>query len=98
MLPKTRLLLSWRLMTRSKFSLGWTGAVNGTCSLAPAGYAGEPACGAYACTGSAASCAGTNCTADLYCGPDYFCDADGNCMRQKRAAKLTYEVEASRGY
>jgi hypothetical protein len=61
-------------------SLGAT--VNGTCSLATEGYAGSPACGAYACNGLATTCAG-NCTSDLHCGAGYYCNKSGQCVAQK---------------
>ncbi|MEB2313253.1 MAG: hypothetical protein OZ921_12455 [Sorangiineae bacterium] len=60
---------------------GWAGAVDGACASAPVGYPGEPACGAYSCTGSAPTCpgAGATCTSDLACGPAHYCDKTGHC-------------------
>jgi hypothetical protein len=60
------------------------GAVaDGVCSMAPAGFLGRPACGAYACSGQSLVCDATNCTADLYCGTGYYCAANGTCVTQR---------------
>ena len=64
-------------------SVGWSGASDGTCATASAGYPGAPACGAYVCTGLTATCTGTSCTSDIYCGAGYFCAADGTCKPRR---------------
>ncbi len=63
-------------------TLGWANGTDGTCAIAPAGYAGAPSCGAYACGGSSSACA-TSCTSDKTCGTGYYCNANGNCLAQK---------------
>ncbi len=64
-------------------ALGWSGATNGTCAVAPAGYPGTPACGAYVCTGASATCNGAQCSSDAGCSPGYYCDAAGACVDEK---------------
>jgi hypothetical protein len=63
-------------------ALGWTGATNGTCALAPLSYAGAPACVGFACNGSSAACA-TSCTSDAQCASGSYCNAAGACVAQK---------------
>jgi len=63
-------------------ALGWSGATNGTCAIAPASYAGSPACVAYACNGTSANCA-TGCTSDAQCASGHYCNAAGACVAQK---------------
>ncbi len=57
----------------------------GTCAIAPAGNGGKsdttgttPSCGAYVCSGSAASCPIT-CAADANCAAGFYCDATSHC-------------------
>jgi len=63
-------------------ALGWSGATNGTCAIAPVSYPGSPSCGAYACNGASATCA-TGCTSDAQCGAGSYCNAAGACVAQK---------------
>ncbi|MBI2395501.1 MAG: hypothetical protein HYV09_38395, partial [Deltaproteobacteria bacterium] len=63
-------------------ALGWSGAANGTCAIAPVSYAGSPSCGSYACNGASATCA-TGCTSDAQCGSGSYCNASGACVAQK---------------
>jgi hypothetical protein len=63
-------------------ALGWSGATNGTCKVAPVSYAGSPACVTYACDGASPSCA-TGCTSDLQCATGFYCGASGTCVAQK---------------
>ena len=57
-------------------------ATDGTCSIAPAGYAGSPACAPpQGCTGAGASCAA--CTKDAECAPGKYCASDGTCQTPK---------------
>ncbi len=62
---------------------GWPGTTNGTCVIAPAGYPGDPACTAYACTGSNPTCTGTQCSGDSDCATGYYCADSGTCVEQK---------------
>jgi hypothetical protein len=55
---------------------------DGTCST-PAGYPGNPSCGAYACTGASVACTGTSCASDANCGPGYYCAPGGVCLARK---------------
>jgi hypothetical protein len=55
-------------------------SANGTCTTAPMGYAGNPACGSgIACTGlmNANTCPGTACTSDANCVAGYYCASTG---------------------
>jgi len=63
-------------------ALGWSGAANGACAIAPVSYAGSPACAAYACNGTSATC-GTTCTSDVQCATGHYCNAAGSCVPQK---------------
>lgn len=58
-------------------------SANGTCTTAPVGYAGGPACGSgNACNGTSTSCP-TGCATDADClGADY-CAANGTCQTRK---------------
>lgn len=71
---------------------GWSGAVNGTCSLAPVGNPGTPMCGAYACTGTSATCAGTTCASDTQCGVSSYCDKNGTCQTRKSQGAVCSEM------
>lgn len=62
---------------------GWSNATNGTCAVAPEGFVGVPACGAYSCTGQSGTCSGTECSSDLGCGPSHYCDDTGHCQPRK---------------
>jgi hypothetical protein len=60
-------------------------SADGTCTPAPKGSAGSPACTAYLCDGSSVGCA-TVCVSDTACTPDHYCAADGTCRAQKGPA------------
>jgi hypothetical protein len=60
-------------------SLGAT--ADGTCSAATPGYAGNPTCGAYVCTGQ--TVCPISCTNDNQCSSGNFCDANGTCQPRK---------------
>jgi len=52
----------------------------GTCSTAPAGYSGSPACGnGLACDGTHVKCPLLPCAADLDCLPADYCTSNGTC-------------------
>jgi len=55
----------------------------GTCKIVAQGSGGtSPACGAYVCNGSLASCP-TNCGRDDDCATGYYCSAAGTCLARK---------------
>jgi hypothetical protein len=59
-------------------------ASDGTCSPAPAGNAGRPACGINNCNGASLDCPLMNtCTADKLCASGYYCAQNGTCQPQK---------------
>ncbi|HXX70464.1 MAG TPA: hypothetical protein VEK07_25000 [Polyangiaceae bacterium] len=63
-------------------ALGSTG--DGTCGPAPAGSAGNPACGSgVACNGTAGTCPGASCTSDTACVTGFYCGSGGTCQPQK---------------
>jgi hypothetical protein len=63
-------------------SLG--GTANGTCSPAPVGYAGSPACAnGYACDGTDTTCPASPCATDVDCLPTDYCASNGMCTPQK---------------
>ncbi|HEY3358551.1 MAG TPA: choice-of-anchor D domain-containing protein [Polyangia bacterium] len=77
-------------------ALGFTGAVNGTCASAPAGWTGNPACSPYYCSGGPA-CAST-CAADADCIAADYCDASGHCaarQAQGSACNLTTDCKVA---
>ena len=54
---------------------------NGTCTVLPAGNAGQPACGnGFACDGVSASCPGAPCVNDADCLPVDYCSTSGACV------------------
>jgi hypothetical protein len=63
-------------------SLALGASANGTCSTAPATYVGNPACGAYLCSGTNTACR-TTCTSDTHCAAGYYCNASGACVARK---------------
>lgn len=65
-----------------KKSLG--ASADGTCTTAPAGYVGVPACAPQACNGTSTSCQA--CTADSQCLATSYCAADGTCKARKAGA------------
>jgi MYXO-CTERM domain-containing protein len=52
-------------------------AVDGTCSVFPAGFEGSPACGALTCNGRSPECAA--CEADEECPGESYCAMDRTC-------------------
>ncbi|HEY3358552.1 MAG TPA: choice-of-anchor D domain-containing protein [Polyangia bacterium] len=62
-------------------ALGFGGTQNGTCTNAPAGYAGNPSCAPYLC-GGGVSCASA-CSSDNDCAAGTYCDRNGSCVAQK---------------
>jgi hypothetical protein len=59
-------------------------SANGTCTPAPAGYAGNPACGnGYACDGTDVACPASPCASDADCLPTDYCTAAGSCSPGK---------------
>jgi hypothetical protein len=56
---------------------------DGTCSTAPPGYAGDPMCAEYACTGASTGCTGTMCAGDAQCIPTHYCDPQNHCVPRK---------------
>jgi hypothetical protein len=59
-------------------------SADGTCTVAKAGYPGNPACGnGFACDGTSASCPGAQCVSDIDCLPTDYCAANGSCQPQK---------------
>jgi hypothetical protein len=59
-------------------SLGAT--VDGTCTTAPAGFAGRPSCGAVTCNGAISNCPVNSCNGDAQCATGYFCAGNGTCQ------------------
>jgi hypothetical protein len=59
-------------------SLGAT--ADGTCTTAPAGFTGRPACTAVLCSGNVASCPVNSCNGDAQCAAGYFCAGNGTCQ------------------
>jgi hypothetical protein len=57
----------------------------GQCTLAPAGSPGAPGCGAYLCSGSAATCP-TTCAGPADCAPTFYC-AGGACLPKRPAGQ-----------
>jgi len=57
----------------------------GTCSVAPLGDPGAPACSTYACDGTKATC-GTGCDTDTGCAADSYCAPNGTCVPRKAQA------------
>lgn len=68
-----------------KNGLAGSTSPDGTCVFAQIGYPGSPTCGAYACSGSGATCpTGTEgCTTDAQCNGGYYCAADATCKARK---------------
>src|SRR5499427_5818574 len=56
-------------------------AVDGTCTIFPAGAGGNPACGALTCNGVSPACA--PCQSDTDCPDARRCAADGTCQPRK---------------
>jgi hypothetical protein len=55
-------------------------SANGTCTVLPAGNAGQnPSCSPRVCNGTSPNCPG-NCTADSGCASGYYCDQSGQCL------------------
>ncbi|MEB2322152.1 MAG: kelch repeat-containing protein [Sorangiineae bacterium] len=63
--------------------LGWSGAKDGTCAIAPGQYPGDPPCPEYTCSGMTAACDRTTCSSDEHCQSGYYCDAGGRCSSVK---------------
>jgi hypothetical protein len=56
----------------------------GTCSPAPLGDPGQPACSPAVCDGASGLCPGVSaCTSDANCVSGYYCAANGQCTSQK---------------
>jgi hypothetical protein len=57
---------------------------NGTCTPAPAGSVGSPACGnGYACDGTDATCPASPCATDVDCTSTDYCASNGMCTAGK---------------
>ena len=55
---------------------------SGTCSPAPVGDPGAPACTSNLCNGTLTTCP-TTCLADADCTPSHYCDQSGTCQPRK---------------
>jgi hypothetical protein len=64
--------------------LGWTGAVNGTCAIAPLGSSGRGgACSPVVCAG-ASDCNSNHCADDRFCAQPFYCDSvTETCVAKK---------------
>jgi hypothetical protein len=63
-------------------------SADGTCSLAPLGSAGAPACAnGAACNGASATCPLT-CSSDSDCASDHYCAANGACLSRKALGSI----------
>jgi hypothetical protein len=60
-------------------------SADGTCSTAPAGYAGSPTCAPYSCSGASGSCP-TGCTSSSQCSTGSFC-MNGGCQGTETAGQ-----------
>jgi hypothetical protein len=69
----------------------------GTCSVAPAGFAGSPLCDPFLCDGVGAACP-TTCTGDLDCVAGGYCDGNSCATKKTTGTGCANDNECTSGF